>query len=110
MATQTGRESDKFMLRLPDGMRERIKAEAEANNRSMNAEIVATLEEKYPAPAGDTDVRGLAEMLADALHGDAFKQGLGSVPFDIPIEELREVLDKALGSSHPQGGSRKAGK
>lgn len=31
-------------------MRDRIKAAAEANNRSMNAEIVATLEEKYPAP------------------------------------------------------------
>lgn len=41
--------NDKFMLRLPDGMRDRIKAAAEANNRSMNAEIVATLEEKYPA-------------------------------------------------------------
>jgi hypothetical protein len=36
--------SDKFMLRLPDGMRERIKTEAEANRRSMNAEIVARLE------------------------------------------------------------------
>lgn len=31
-------------------MRDRIKAAAEANNRSMNAEIVATLEKKYPAP------------------------------------------------------------
>ena len=40
--------SDKFMLRLPDGMRDRIKAAAEANNRSMNAEIVATLEKVYP--------------------------------------------------------------
>lgn len=39
---------DKFMLRLPDGMRERLKEAAAANNRSMNAEIVATLEEKYP--------------------------------------------------------------
>lgn len=43
-------QQDKFVLRLPDGMRDRIKAAAEANNRSMNAEIVATLEEKYPAP------------------------------------------------------------
>lgn len=40
---------DKFVLRLPDGMRDRIKLAAEVNNRSMNAEIVATLEEKYPA-------------------------------------------------------------
>lgn len=39
----TNRESDRFMLRLPDGMRDRIKAAAEANNRSMNAEIVARL-------------------------------------------------------------------
>ncbi len=46
----TTRESDKFMLRLPDGMRERIKAAAEANNRSMNAEIVKALEVLYPDP------------------------------------------------------------
>lgn len=31
------------MLRLPDGMRDQIKAAAETNNRSMNAEIVAAL-------------------------------------------------------------------
>lgn len=42
--------ADRFQVRLPDGMRDRIKAAAEANNRSMNAEIVAVLEEKYPAP------------------------------------------------------------
>jgi hypothetical protein len=32
---------DKYVLRLPDGMRDRIKAAAEKNNRSMNAEIIA---------------------------------------------------------------------
>lgn len=41
-------ELDKFLLRMPDGLRERIKAAAEKSNRSMNAEIVATLEEAYP--------------------------------------------------------------
>ena len=35
---------DKFMLRLPDGMRERLKAAAAENNRSLNAEIVSRLE------------------------------------------------------------------
>lgn len=39
---------DKFMLRLPDGMRERIKTAAIVNDRSMNSEILATLENKYP--------------------------------------------------------------
>jgi hypothetical protein len=36
-------KQDRFIVRLPDGMRDRIKAAADANNRSMNAEIVATL-------------------------------------------------------------------
>lgn len=39
---------DQYMLRLPDGMRERIKLAAEFNRRSMNSEIVATLENAYP--------------------------------------------------------------
>lgn len=39
----TGRESDKFMLRLPDGMRERLKKEAADNGRSLNAEIIQRL-------------------------------------------------------------------
>ncbi|MGA2057952.1 MAG: Arc family DNA-binding protein [Bradyrhizobium sp.] len=42
----TGRASDKFILRLPDGMRAKIQALAEQKGRSMNSEIVAALE-KY---------------------------------------------------------------
>jgi hypothetical protein len=41
-------EQEKFMLRLPLGMRDKVKAAAAKNNRSMNAEIVALLQEKYP--------------------------------------------------------------
>ena len=44
-------DQDKFVLRLPDGMRERIKERADRNGRSMNAEIVALLEREYPAPS-----------------------------------------------------------
>lgn len=36
------------MVRFPDGLRERIKKAADKNNRSMNAEIIATLEDVYP--------------------------------------------------------------
>lgn len=46
-------ELDKFLLRMPDGLRARVKAAAEKNNRSMNAEIAATLEEAYPANGFD---------------------------------------------------------
>lgn len=41
------RDQDKFMLRLPDGMRDRIGVEAKSNGRSMNAEIVARLEDSF---------------------------------------------------------------
>lgn len=64
MTVPTGRESDKFMLRLPDGMRDRIKKKAEFNNRSMNAEIVASLEEKYPAPEPGRNLLAVAIDLA----------------------------------------------
>ncbi len=40
------------MLRLPDGMREKIKAAADANGRSMNAEIITALASLYSDGAG----------------------------------------------------------
>lgn len=40
-------KNDQYLLRLPDGLRGRIKAEAILNNRSMNQEIVAVLENWY---------------------------------------------------------------
>jgi len=37
-------EQDRFMVRLPNGMRDDLKRVSEANKRTMNAEIVARLE------------------------------------------------------------------
>lgn len=45
MKEPLAKDQDKFVLSMPDGMRERIKETADRNNRSMNAEIVAVLEE-----------------------------------------------------------------
>lgn len=41
---------DKYVVRFPDGMRDRIAEEAKKNNRSMNAEIVARLEKSFEEP------------------------------------------------------------
>ncbi len=41
------RDLDKVIVRLPDGMRDRLKAAAEANKRSMNAEIIARLDRSF---------------------------------------------------------------
>ncbi|WP_257835238.1 Arc family DNA-binding protein [Burkholderia glumae] len=38
---------ERFIVRFPDGMRDRIAEAAKANNRSMNAEIVARLEQSF---------------------------------------------------------------
>ena len=43
-----GRGSDQFILRLPDGLRDRIKAAASKNYRSMNSELIAQIERLYP--------------------------------------------------------------
>jgi len=40
-------KQDKFMLRMPEGMREQIRLSAEHYGRSMNAEIVARLRESF---------------------------------------------------------------
>lgn len=47
----TPKQTDpQFKLRLPADLKDRVEAAAAENNRSMNAEIVAALEEKFPAP------------------------------------------------------------
>jgi len=40
---ERSKDADKLMLRLPDGMRERIAERAKENGRSMNSEIVFNL-------------------------------------------------------------------
>lgn len=41
------RESDKFMLRFPDGMRDLVAESAKRQGRSMNSEIIQALHEYY---------------------------------------------------------------
>lgn len=63
------READKFIVRLPEGMREKIMEAAEANNRSMNAEIVDRLLNSFEPKTdpGSIDVDKLAKKITDAL-------------------------------------------
>lgn len=63
MKKATGRTSDQFNLRLPDGMRERIAEEAEKSGRSMNAEIVHRLANSLGNPSFSDFALGLGEEL-----------------------------------------------
>lgn len=59
---------DKFMLRFPDGMRERLKEEAAKNNRSMNAEIIYRLQTTLDMDAYVPQVNAQIEPPDEALH------------------------------------------
>lgn len=75
---------DRYMLRLPDGMRDRIKAAAEENSRSMNAEIVWRLEQSFLADSfartgksgsSHEDVDDLANQLLEQFVGMLINKG-----------------------------------
>ncbi len=44
-AIYSSRTADKFVVRLPDGMRDRVHEVAKNHHRSMNSEIIARLEQ-----------------------------------------------------------------
>ena len=69
------RTSDKFILRLPDGMRDDLKRIAKANGRSMNSEII--------------------ERLSASLKGDDERRSL--------LDDLRVRLDRLEKYVDPEG-------
>ncbi|OBQ58044.1 Arc family DNA-binding protein [Mesorhizobium loti] len=66
---------EQFQLRLPPGLRERIKAHADENGRSTNAEIVRVLEREFPEPwkleERVDQLHGLLTILGKAMPKDA---------------------------------------
>lgn len=56
--------ADRFQVRMPAGLRDRIASAAAKNNRSMNAEIVSRLEGSFPA-LGAKPVRGRVPTQAE---------------------------------------------
>ena len=77
MVNRTAQSLDKFIVRLPDGMRDRIGIAARENKRTMNAEIVARLEASFRAEgqavaANDPDfvqLRDRIESLEEQVGG-----------------------------------------
>lgn len=68
MSDAVQKQEPPYGLRMPPELKARVKAAAEANNRSMNAEIVALLEREFPAPA----VPKLDEILGHAALLELF--------------------------------------
>lgn len=99
---------ERFIVRLPDGMRDRIAAEAKRNGRSMNAEIVYALEEAYPIEVtmrGDGSVdpippgagRDLLQRVAKASELlKTLSDDLKSLTADDHVRIAKELKDLGL--------------
>src|SRR5690606_18288108 len=86
MGRAPSQKLDQYIVRLPDGMRDRLKAAAAANNRSMNAEIVSRLE-RYPSLGGEVDaMEAVARAMAEALDN-----AVGEDP-DLLYDRISEVF------------------
>lgn len=99
-SSKTGRGSDQFPLRLPDGLRGRIKDAADKNNRSMNAEIVSTLEEKFPPPT-TLDFERTIKRIIGTKNPEVRKTlfeafGVAVMKQDDGIDDVRDELYRLL--------------
>lgn len=54
---------DQYMLRFPEGMRDRLKDEAAAKKRSLNAEIIARLEATLEGNLADLSAEGFGALI-----------------------------------------------
>jgi hypothetical protein len=84
---------DKFVLRLPDGMREKIGVAARNNKRTMTAEIVQRLEASFLAP--DEPLLVINKNTAEADIIWELRDSMQSLQTE--VAELRTNLMKAMG-------------
>ena len=83
---------DKFIARLPDGMRDRLKKVAEQNSRSMNAELVEAL--KAYLDSEEPKLPGVAQPTGSQSEAPATKAD---------IDMLLKRLDEISASKEPKG-------
>lgn len=89
MAEEVNRAwKDQYMLRFPDGMRDRIKQSAEVTGRSMNAEIVQRLKWSFEEAEDEALRIALPSETLNALMTDAALNG-------VQDEELAAEIIKA---------------
>lgn len=88
--------ADKVLVRMPDGMRSRLKDEAKGNNRTMNAEIVTRLQASF----GDGHLGMELGSIGDKLT--AAKQELEKAQKNLD-DSATNIADKMLDRMHERG-------
>ena len=93
------RQQDQFLVRLPDGMRERIKAKADRAGMSMNEAIVWCLEQWFPAPATLEDrINSLVLSVSALKRGSDLEAQIDGIVDEIDAT-LREVAEGKIPAS-----------
>jgi plasmid stability protein len=64
----TAHDLDRIIVRLPDGMRDQIAQLAEANGRSMTAEVVAALEQHLKGPDRISAIEAFIERHRESIE------------------------------------------
>lgn len=82
MSDKPVKDYDKFVVRFPDGLRDKVALMAKANNRSMNSEIIEILRKKVEEHEFRKDFY--------AKNPDYFTKGLS------PWENLKESMNKLI--------------
>lgn len=105
MSNKVGRGSDQFVVRLPDGMREKISADAKANGRSMNAEIVARISNSAPEKTlrDEVAMAALPTLLTEIYANSRSKNVRYDSVYVIAASAAYEMSDAMLAA---RGGDR----
>lgn len=104
---------DRFILRLPEGMRDRVADLARANGRSMNAEFVARLQtalDVVPSPQAEA-ADELAKSRAQTITAMEFLQGslCETVEAMYPLLQAKDQRDRTFAQAHRLASSLLAG-
>lgn len=79
--------AERFQIRMPDGLRNRIRDAAVRNNRSMNAEIIAALEKEYPALDAEQSIYALMKEWGPKIYAEVDQNRAADM-----VEELNERI------------------
>jgi len=88
----SSRNAEKFVVRLPDGMRDKINQVARKNHRSMNSEIIKRLERTLSEDAtGILNVEYLEQLSKRCKELEASLEGLQNEP---TVALLKRTLEQ----------------
>lgn len=92
------RSADKFVVRLPDGLRQRVAERARATRRSMNSEIISALENHLGKPLSNRKKLPVSSMLVEGSPV-LFDGAPAVIRCLVPTEEGFKVVIKAEGGT-----------